>query len=184
MLLAWVVLREKPTARHWTGLGLAAIGLVCIIEPWRGLGGGGSTALAIAAGAAWAMGTVLSKRMFQRHGPTPLNLTAWQMLFGALGLCVLALLLPQRPIEWTWGLVAGLAYSAILASSLAWGLWLLVLQRLPTAVASLSSLGVPIVSVLLAWAVLRERPSAMEALGILFVLAGLLAVSGLRIRRV
>ena len=183
VLLAWVVLREKPTARHWTGLGLAAIGLVCIIEPWRGLGGGDSTALAIAAGAAWAMGTVLSKRMFQRHGPTPLNLTAWQMLFGALGLCVLALLVPQRPIEWTWGLVAGLAYSAILASSLAWGLWLLVLQRLPTAVASLSSLGVPIVSVLLAWAVLRERPSAMEALGILFVLAGLLAVSGLRIRR-
>ena len=183
VLLAWVVLREKPTARHWTGLALAAVGLVCIIEPWRGLGGGASTALAIAAGAAWAMGTVLSKRMFQRHRPTPLNLTAWQMLFGALGLCVVALLVPQRPIEWTWSLVAGLAYSVVLASSVAWGLWLLVLQRLPTAVASLSSLGVPIVSVLLAWAVLHERPSAMEVLGIAFVLAGLLAVSGLRLRR-
>lgn len=182
VLLAWVLLREKPTARHWTGLALAAMGLVCIIEPWRGLGGGGSTALAIAAGAAWAMGTVLSKRMFQRHRPAPLNLTAWQMLFGALGLCMVAVLVPQRPIEWTWGLVAGLAYSVVLASSVAWGLWLLVLQRLPTAVASLSSLGVPIVSVLLAWAVLHERPSAMEVLGIAFVLAGLIAVSGLALR--
>ncbi len=181
VLLAWAVLREKPTVRHWIGLALAGFGLVCIIEPWRGLGGGGSTVLAIGAGAAWAMGTVLSKRMFQRHRPTPLNLTAWQMLFGALGLSVVALLVPQRPIAWTWDLVAGLAYSVVLASSLAWGLWLFVLQRLPTAVASLSSLGVPIVSVLLAWAVLHERPSAMEALGIAFVLAGLLAVSGLRI---
>lgn len=182
VLLAWVVLREKPAARHWAGLALAAVGLACIIEPGRGLGGGGSTALAIAAGAAWAMGTVLSKRMFQRHRPTPLNLTAWQMLFGALGLCVVALLVPQRSIEWTWGLAAGLAYSVVLASSVAWGLWLLVLQRLPTAVASLSSLGVPIVSVLLAWAVLHERPSAMEALGIAFILAGLVAVTGLKLR--
>lgn len=183
VLLAWAILRERPTARHWTGLALAALGLVCIIEPWRGLGSGGSSVLAIGAGAAWAMGTVLSKRMFQRHHPTPLNLTAWQMLFGALGLCVVALLVPQRAIDWNWDLVWGLLYSVVLASSVAWGLWLLVLQRLPTAVASLSSLGVPIVSVLLAWAILHEQPSAMEAVGILFVLAGLLAVTGLRLRR-
>jgi drug/metabolite transporter (DMT)-like permease len=183
VLLAWVVLREKPTSRHWVGIGLAAVGLICIIEPWRSMGSAGSTLLAIAAGAAWAMGTVLSKRMFQRHAPSPLNLTAWQMLFGALGLCVLALLTPQRPIEWSWGFVGGLAYSVVLASSVAWGLWLIVLQRLPTAVASLSSLGVPIVSVLLAWAILHEQPSTMEAVGIVFVLLGLMAVSGLRFRR-
>lgn len=183
VLLAWVVLREKPTSRHWVGIGLAAVGLICIIEPWRSMGSAGSTLLAIAAGAAWAMGTVLSKRMFQRHAPSPLNLTAWQMLFGALALCVLALLTPQRPIEWSWGFVGGLAYSVVLASSVAWGLWLIVLQRLPTAVASLSSLGVPIVSVLLAWAILHEQPSAMEAVGIVFVLLGLMAVSGLRFRR-
>ncbi|MFK2917522.1 EamA family transporter [Dyella koreensis] len=183
VLLAWVVLREKPTSRHWAGIGLAAIGLICIIEPWRSMGSVSSTLLAIAAGAAWAMGTVFSKRMFQRHAPSPLNLTAWQMLFGALALCVLALLTPQRPIEWSWGFVGGLAYSVVLASSVAWGLWLIVLQRLPTAVASLSSLGVPIVSVLLAWAILHEQPSAMEAVGIVFVLLGLMAVSGLRFRR-
>ncbi|SFS16369.1 Threonine/homoserine efflux transporter RhtA [Dyella sp. OK004] len=183
VLLAWVVLREKPTSRHWIGIGLAGVGLICIIEPWRSMGSAGSTLLAIAAGAAWAMGTVLSKRMFQRHAPSPLNLTAWQMLFGALALCVLAMLTPQRPINWSWGFVGGLAYSVVLASSVAWGLWLIVLQRLPTAVASLSSLGVPIVSVLLAWAILHEQPSAMEAVGIAFVLLGLMAVSGLRFRR-
>ncbi len=71
----------------------------------------------------------------------------------------------------------------VFASSLAWWLWLIVLQRLPTAVASLSSLGVPILAVLLAWAINHERPSLMEGVGIVIVLLGLLAVSGLRRRR-
>lgn len=183
VLLAWVILHERLTPQRWLGLGLAALGLTCIIEPWHGLGNLTSTLLAIGAGAAWAMGTVLSKRVFLRHGPTPLNLTAWQMLFGALALVVVALCVPQRSIDWTWGFIGGLAYSVVMASSLAWGLWLVVLQRLPTAVASLASLGVPIVSVLLAWLILHEQPSSMEVLGIGFVLLGLLAVSGVRLQR-
>ena len=183
VLLAWVILHERLTPRRWVGLGLAAIGLLCIIEPWHGLGNTGSTVLAIGAGMAWAMGTVLSKRVFLHHAPTPLNLTAWQMLFGAIALVIVTLCVPQRTIDWSWGFIGGLAYSVVMASSLAWGLWLVVLQRLPTAVASLASLGVPIVSVLLAWAILHERPSAMEVLGIAFVLLGLVAVSGFQLRR-
>jgi drug/metabolite transporter (DMT)-like permease len=183
VLLAWLILQERLTPQRWLGLGLAAVGLICIIEPWHGLGNTGSTVLAIGAGAAWAMGTVLSKRVFLRYGPTPLNLTAWQMLFGALALVVIALCVPQRSIDWSWGFIGGLAYSVVMASSIAWGLWLVVLHRLPTAVASLASLGVPIVSVLLAWAILHERPSVMEATGIVFILLGLVAVSGLRLRR-
>ncbi|HET6553772.1 MAG TPA: DMT family transporter [Dyella sp.] len=183
VLLAWMILHERLTPRRWLGLGLAAIGLTCIIEPWHGLGNTSSTLLAIGAGAAWAMGTVLSKRVFLHHAPSPLNLTAWQMLYGAIALVVIALCVPQRSIEWTWGFIGGLAYSVVMASSIAWGLWLVVLQRLPTAVATLASLGVPIVSVLLAWAILHERPSAMEVLGIAFVLLGLAAVSGVGLRK-
>jgi drug/metabolite transporter (DMT)-like permease len=183
VLLAWLILSERLTLRRWLGLGLAAVGLVCIIEPWHGLGNTSSTLLAIGAGMAWAMGTVLSKRVFLHHAPTPLNLTAWQMLFGAIALVIVTLCVPQRSIDWSWGFIGGLAYSVVMASSIAWGLWLVVLQRLPTAVASLASLGVPIVSVLLAWAILHERPSAMEVVGIVFVLLGLVAVSGLRLRR-
>ncbi|WP_445145499.1 DMT family transporter [Dyella sp. Tek66A03] len=183
VLLAWLILSERLTPRRWLGLGLAAVGLVCIIEPWHGLGNTSSTLLAIGAGMAWAMGTVLSKRVFTHHAPTPLNLTAWQMLFGAIALVIVALCVPQRSIDWSWGFIGGLAYSVVMASSIAWGLWLVVLQRMPTAVASLASLGVPIVSVLLAWAILHERPSAMEVVGIVFVLLGLVAVSGLRLRR-
>ena len=178
VLLAWLLLGDKPTGRHWAGLALAAIGLLCIIAPWHSLGSALSTTLAVAGGIAWAAGTVLSKRMFQRHAPSVLNLTAWQMLVGGVALGIVALAVPQRSIEWNLAFIGGLAYSAVLGSSLAWWLWSIVLKRLPTTVASVSSLGVPIVSVLLAWLILHEQPSAMEWVGILFVLLGLVAVSG------
>lgn len=180
VLLGWLILSDRPTSRHWLGLGLAATGLLCIIEPWHSLGSPLSTTLALAGGIAWAAGTVLSKRMFRRHAPSVLNFTAWQMLVGGLALGIVALAVPQRSIEWNWAFIGGLAYSAVLASSLAWWLWSIVLQRLSTTVASVSSLGVPIVSVLLAWLILHEQPSAIELVGIVFVLLGLVAVSGFR----
>ncbi len=178
VLLAWLMLGDKPTRRHVIGLVLAALGLLCIIEPWRAMGSVASTVLGLAAGICWAVGTVLTKRMFLRHKPSVLNLTAWQMLAGGIALGIVALLVPQRPMVWTGALIAGLAYSVVIASSIAWWLWSIVLQRLPTTVASLSSLGVPIVSVLLAWSILHEQPSLMEWVGIAFIVAGLAAVSG------
>jgi drug/metabolite transporter (DMT)-like permease len=183
VLLAWLMLGERPTRRHWLGVALAAIGLLCIIEPWRDIGSAVSTVLAIAGGVAWAAGTVLSKRLMRRDSLPLLALTAWQMLAGGIALGIVALAVPQRAIEWDWAFIGGLAYSVVMASSLAWWLWSIVLQRMSTAVASLSSLGVPIMSVLLAWAILHERPSAMETLGIVFVLLGLVAVSGARLPR-
>ena len=183
VLLAWLVLGDQPTVRHWLGLTLAAAGLLCIIEPWHAMGSVLSTTLASAGGAAWAGGTVLSKRMFQRHTPELLNLTAWQMLIGALVLGAVALAVPQRTMVWNWPFIAALTYSVVLASSLAWWLWSIVLQRLSTTVASVSSLGVPIVSVLLAWLILSERPSLMELSGIVLVLLGLVAISGVGARQ-
>jgi drug/metabolite transporter (DMT)-like permease len=177
VLLAWLLLSERPSSRQWLGLAFAALGLVCVIEPWRGLGNIHNALLAVGGGAAWGLGTVLSKRMFERHAPSPLAFTAWQMLFGALALCVIALLVPSRPIAWTPAFIAGLAYSVLLASSLAWLLWLLVIQRLPATVAGLSSLAVPVVAVLMAWLILHEKPDAMEGLGIVLIVGGLVAVS-------
>ena len=177
VLLAWPLLSERPSSRQWLGVALAACGLVCVIEPWHGMGSPQSTLLAITGGAAWGLGTVLSKRMFQLHAPSPLAFTAWQMLFGALALGIIALVVPSRPIAWTPAFIAGLTYSVVLASSVAWLLWLLVIQRLPATVAGLSSLAVPVVAVLMAWAILHERPDAMEGVGIVLIVCGLVAVS-------
>jgi drug/metabolite transporter (DMT)-like permease len=120
VLLAWLLLGDRPTRRHWLGLTLAALGLLCIIEPWHRMGSVLSTTLALAGGAAWAAGTVLSKRLFRTHTLSVLNLTAWQMLAGGVALGIVALVVPQRSIDWDWAFIGGLAYSVVLASAVAW----------------------------------------------------------------
>lgn len=164
--LAWLLLHEKPRAAQWTSIGLAAVGLVFVIEPWHTLGSVRSVVFALLGGLSWAIGTVLSKRVFQRTTVGPLQLTAWQMLFGTVVLVVIALIVPERAVTWAPGLIAALTYNALLSSGLAWALWLLIVQRLPTQVAGLTSLLVPIAGVLFAWGLLNERPDVAEWIGI------------------
>lgn len=177
VLIAWLVLHERPSRRQLASLGVAGAGLALVIAPWRGLGELGSAALAIGGGVCWAVGMVLTKRVFARGGVGLLSLTAWQMLAGTIGLIVIAACTDERPIEWSGYFLAALAYNAVLSSGLAWLLWSYIVERLPTSVAGLSSLVVPILGVLLAWALLGETPSLIEALGIALIGVALVAVS-------
>src|SRR5690606_40896830 len=99
------------------------------------------------------------------------SLTAWQMAFGSLPLVAAALLVPERPIEWTAYFIGAVAYNAIGGTAIAMLLWLYILQRLPATISGLSSLIVPIVGVVAAWAQLGERPTAAEGTGIVLILA-------------
>jgi drug/metabolite transporter (DMT)-like permease len=172
--LAWWWIHEKPGWRRWGCIALAAAGFVCVVRPWRPIGAPHSIALAIVAGLAWAIGTVLSKRMFQQHPEvTPLRLTAWQMLVGTIGLVILALSVHQRPVAWTGQYIAALLYNGLLSSGVCWVLWALVVQRLSANAAGLTSLAVPVAGVLFAWALLAERPSAAEWVGIGLIAAAL-----------
>lgn len=180
LLFAWFGFGDKPTARQWRFIALAAVGLLLVLEPWQGMGTLGSSMLALASGLSWGVGVVVSKNTFTQTGISPLRLTAWQMLAGAAGLCLIAAFVPERAIDWTPYFGAALAYNAVLASGLAWVMWATIVQRLPTTVAGITSLAVPLTGVLLAWAILGERPSAIEALGIALIGAALVGISVLR----
>ncbi|MGH8174570.1 MAG: DMT family transporter [Rhodanobacteraceae bacterium] len=177
VLLAWALLAERPGARQWLGLGVAALGLVLIIEPWLGLGGARSAIYAITGGICWAIGVVLSKRLFQRGGIGALSLTAWQMLIGTLFLIAIAWFVPEREIEWSPWFIGALVYNAVLSSGLAWLMWSYVVERLPANIAGLSSLVIPIAGIGFAWALLGERPSAIEGAGIALIGSALAIVS-------
>lgn len=175
--LAWLLLGERPGPRLWLGLGIAAAGLVLVLEPWLGFGDAKSSVLALAGGVCWAIGVVLSKRLFRRGGVGALPLTAWQMLIGTLGLVVIAAAAQEPPIVWSPWFAGALAYNAVLSSGLAWLMWSYVVERLPAEIAGLSSLAVPIAGVGLAWLLLGERPSLVEATGIALVALALIVVT-------
>ena len=182
VLIGWLALGESPTRRLWLGLAVAGGGLVLVLEPWHGLGNAGSSALALAGGVCWAIGVVASKRLFQRGGTSALSLTAWQMLIGTLVVGVIALLVPERPIEWTNWFIGALVYNALLASGLAWLMWSYVVARLPANVAGLSSLAIPIAGIAFAWLLLGEVPTPIEGAGIVLIVAALALVNFRRAR--
>lgn len=174
--VAWFVLHARPSRVHLVAVGVAFAGLLLMLEPWQGLGTLGSALLAIGAGLCWAIGTVLSKRVFLRGEAGVLSLSAWQMLVGSIGLVLVAVLVDEQPVEWTAGFIGALAYNGILASGVAWLLWTTIVDRLPTTAAGLSSLVVPILGVLFAWSLLGEVPSPAEWAGIALMA---LALAGL-----
>jgi drug/metabolite transporter (DMT)-like permease len=173
---SWLLLGERPGARQWACIGLAVSGFVLVLEPWQMHGGLQSALLALISGACWAVGTVLSKRLFQKATISALRLTAWQMLIGTVGLVILALCAHERSIEWSPTFYAALAYNGVLSSGAAWALWLFVVQRLPANIAGLASLITPLLGVVFAWALLNERPNVAEAMGIALIAMALLGV--------
>ena len=90
----------------------------------------------ILSGVSWGASAIVAKRLYARHPRVDLlSLTSWQMLYAALVMSVVALLVPQREIDWQPTVFWALAYSAILATALAWSLWLFVLKNLPASIA-------------------------------------------------
>jgi len=174
--LAWLVLGDRPGRRQWLFTGVAAMGLVFVLEPWRGIGGVLSALLALGGGACWAIGTVLAKRVFHNAAISPLRLTAWQMLVGTVVLVAIAACLHERATEWSPTLIGALLYNGVLSSGLAWAMWLYVVQRLPANVAGLASLITPLVGVGLAWLILDERPDPAESAGIALMFVALFGV--------
>lgn len=177
VLFAWLLLGERPARRHAAALVLAALGLAAVIAPWQGMGSLWGSLLALGGGASWGLGVVLTKKMFQRHRVEVLNLTTWQMFLGAVLTLPVALLLPQRAIDWQPDLFWGMAYMAILASALGWWLWLSVVRRVSATIAGMSSLGVPVLTIILAWLLLAERPTPLELAGIALIMAGLVVIN-------
>ncbi|MGA9421757.1 MAG: EamA family transporter [Rhodanobacteraceae bacterium] len=180
VLLAWLLIAERPSRRQVLSLAMALAGLVLILEPWHELGGAPSAALAIGGGVCWATGVVLSKRLFARGQVGVLSLTAWQMLAGTVGLVLIAVVADEPPVQWSHYFIGALIYNGILSSGIAWLLWSFIVERLPTPIASLSSLSIPITGVLLAWWLLGEHVSALEGCGVVLIATALLVVNARR----
>lgn len=171
-ILAWPLLGERLHRRQAAAVGIAAAGIVMILD-MSSHPPAFADIVAIVAGISWAIGVIITKRVHASDRVDVLSMTAWQMLFGGLVVGVIALIVPEGAIHWTPAFIGALSYNAVLASALAYLLFIFVLQHLPAREASMGTLSNPIIGIIAAWVQLGEKPSASEALGMLLVVAAL-----------
>jgi len=130
VLLAWPFLGERPSTRVVIGVAVAFGGVaLTMAEP------GASakivpTLTVTAAGFAWAVGSVLTKR----YGPfEPLKLMAWMSLFSVPQVMATSLVIEHGQLAslHTAGLTAWLAfaYTVLFGAVAGWGLWFWLIAR-------------------------------------------------------
>ena len=177
LLMAWPILGERVRGRQWLAAASTLGGLLLIIEPWDMHTSLLSKALGLLAALCWGIGTILIKRLRSTTPVDLLSLTAWQMIFGAVPLVLLALVVPERATEWTLSYMGILGFMSVASTALCWWLWIYILDRVPAWEASLSVLGTPVVAIVSSRFLLSEEFKALEIAGILLIGGGLALLS-------
>jgi drug/metabolite transporter (DMT)-like permease len=177
LLMAWPILGERIRGSQWLAALSTLTGLLLIIAPWDMHSSLLSKILGVSAALCWAIGTILIKRLRSRHEVDLLALTTWQMVLGALPLVLLAVVIPERPTDWSINYIGILVFMCVASTAMCWWLWIYILDRVPAWEASLSVLGTPVVAILSSRLTLGEEFKAAEVTGILLIGCGLALLS-------
>ncbi|TBR36920.1 MULTISPECIES: drug/metabolite exporter YedA [Dyella] len=167
---------EHPTRGEIAGLLLGFVGVI-VLNLGSGLSGSRMGAIALlTAAAAWAFGSVWSKRRDMPKGP--MN-TAAQMLCGSAGLLIVGLLHGERlPDHPSVRATAAVAYLIVFGSLIAFSAYLYVLKTVRPALATSYAYVNPPVAVLFGVMFVGERIGPFDLLGMALILSavGLIAM--------
>ncbi len=181
IVFAHVMIGERMRGAQWLSVALAFAGLLLIVSPWKLARLEGSL-LAVASGALWALGAVMSKR-WPTKDAEPLTFTAWQLAFGSVPLVLLSISYPHEAARWNGEYAIALAYSTIFATAGGWWLWTYVLSHASAGITGLNSLAIPVIAVIASWLQLGERPPPHELAGMALIGTALALLAWLGLRR-
>lgn len=183
-LAAWLFLGERPGARVTASVPIVLIGIVLI----SGVIGQGAFGRDPVLGVIFGVGTGAAYAGFllvQRRANADHRRPAGPLFDATLSSAVVALLigLPLGEVDLvpTWPAHGWLILLGLLVQVVGWLLISTSLPRLPAAVTSVVLTIQPVGSVLLGIWLLAEAPSALQLLGVVFIIIGLL-VTTLRVR--
>jgi drug/metabolite transporter (DMT)-like permease len=186
LLLAWSSLRSRrlPTAATLAGAVAAVAGLVLVLEPW---GVGGLDLIGVGWGllAAVLLATFFTLGERARDTVPVLVLAAGGTAVGAVTLLVAGLVgvvpielaavtteVAGRSVSW----VVPVLWLAVVATAVAYLTGIAAVARLGQRVSSFVALSEVLAAVLIAWAVLAERPGLPQLVGGAVLVAGIAAV--------
>lgn len=173
----------RPAPKTVLGIVIGFIGVVMLVEGRQAavqgpMFWGGALAI-IAAGLAWASGSLYAKHS-PNSGSSWMN-SAAQMLCGGAGLLLLGMLLGE-PMHTDWSRISGrslgaLGYLIVFGSWIGFSayVWLLKVST-PSRVSTYAYVN-PVIAVLLGWALLGERVTAPMLRGALVILAGVIIIT-------
>jgi drug/metabolite transporter (DMT)-like permease len=179
-LTAWVLLRERPERRFLIALPVVMAGVVMV----SGLAGGAAGGIHPLAGIGYGLGTSLAYSAFlliMRRTSAGFPHVAGPLAEATVGAALGSLLLGEAfgglPLDIGWASFGWLALLSLTSQTIGWLLITSSLPRLPAAISSLTLLLQPAAAMLLAAAVLGERPSLVQVAGAVVVCCGVLWVS-------
>jgi len=179
-LLAWAILRERPSSRLLAAIPVVLVGVVLISGAFESGAYGRNPGLGVAYGIVTAF-AYAGFLLALRQGNADLRRPAGPLFDATLvaGLVSVVAGVVIGDLDFAPNLAAQ-GYLVLLALSsqvLGWLLISVSLPRVPAALTSVLLTFQPVLSVLFAGAILGESPSALQLVGVAGILAGLLIVS-------
>lgn len=177
---AWLVLRQQVGLPVWLGMATAFAGLALIARGVAaGAGGGlGDLAMLFASSLAFAAYNVVMQPVAARIGGW--WATAYAVWIGTLALlpwtpwALADLRLQPGPALGAW------AWVGLLSTTAGYAAWTALAGAMPLARAAVFLYLVPVVALLLGWAVLGERPGPVGFAGVGLILAGVVLAQSRR----
>jgi drug/metabolite transporter (DMT)-like permease len=179
----WVALLEIVLDRHWPSplllgsilLGFVGTALIAYPSLQAGVRADAVSVVALLLGAfSWGSGSLL-----QRRRPLeldPVASAAWQLLFGGVGVALLALMFREslpHPTPSAW---LGFAFLLIFGSLLAFTSFIKALRLLHTRLVFTYAYVNPVLAAFLGWLVLGERLAGHTVAGAALVLTGVAGI--------
>ena len=172
-ILAHFTLNERLTRLKCFGIFLAIIGLY-VLMGLQGVDDLGAAFIIIVGAIVMAVANIIVKLRLSKCDMV--QLTTWQMIFGAIVLVIYTSLVPQGEINWCLPAVLCVIYNGALASALAFFLWNYVLTHIEASTASIATLVAPVVGVLGGVVILGEPFTAYIVVGMALIFSGILIV--------
>ena len=184
IMLGGLFIGEKISVRQVIGISVSLLGCFLVVNIISGKGFAYNPEnmkgdfLVFLSAACWAFYSVFGKNVVKRTGGYAA--TTWAMLFGALELLVLVGIislfnfnydykLPVSTGQW-WGII----YLGIFPTAVAFFAWYEAMDKIDLSLLSVMQYLTPVFTIFMAFFMLSEKISPLNALGILFVLTGVI----------